>query len=81
MASYADYFKENRYQPKYFLGDRVSGKWNKIPFTGSVGNDTLVSEDEGPRTSIFLDLPIKFKNTWHTIVFVSNKQLKKLKPI
>ena len=81
MASYAEYFKENRYQPKYFLGDRVFGKWNKIPFIGSVGNDTMVSEEEGPRTSIHLDLPIKFKNKWHTTVFVTNKQIKKLKPV
>ena len=29
------------YQPRYQIGDRVSGKWNKIPFVGSVGNDRL----------------------------------------
>lgn len=79
MASYAEYFEKNRYRPKYFLGDRVFGKWNKIPFIGSVGNDRLVSEEEGPITSIMLDLPIKYKNTWHTIIFVLNKQIKKIK--
>ena len=43
MASLAEYFEKNRYKPKYFLGDRVFGYWNKIPFIGTVGNDTVIA--------------------------------------
>ncbi len=78
MGNQTDYFNRIGYKPKYFIGDRVSGKWNKIPFIGTVGNDTLISEIEGPRISIFLDLPIKFKGTVHTIVIVKHKDIKPL---
>ena len=79
MGSLADYFSRNRYQAKYSIGDRVSGKWNKIPFVGTVGNDTLVSELEGPRVSVHLDLPIKFKDKVHTILFINPKDIKAFK--
>ncbi len=76
MASLAEYFEKNRYKPKYFLGDRVFGYWNKIPFIGTVGNDTVISEIEGPRISVFLDLPIKYKDKVHTIIIVKHKDVK-----
>lgn len=72
----AEYFKANRYDPKYYIGDRLIGKWNKIPFVGTVGNDTLINEDEGPRISIHLDLPIKYKEKWHYIIIVKHKDVK-----
>ena len=76
MASLAEYFAKNRYQAKYDIGDRVIGKWNKIPFVGTVGNDTLINEEEGPRISIHLDLPIKYKDKIYTILFVKHKDIK-----
>lgn len=79
MASLAEYFKLNRYQAKYDIGDRVIGKWNKIPFVGTVGNDSLVSELEGPKVSVHLDLPIKYKDKIHTIIFVKHKDIKPYK--
>ena len=79
MASYAEYFKKNRYNPKYFLGDRVSGIWNKIPFAGTVGNDSVVDPDVGPRVSVFLDLPICYKGQVHNIVWLPTKSVKKIK--
>lgn len=79
MNDYSDYFNRTAYKPKYFIGDRVTGKWNKVPFVGTVLNDNLVSEDEGPRTSINLDLPLKHKDSWHTIIFVKNNQISKFK--
>lgn len=79
MASYAEYFKKHRYNPKYFLGDRVSGVWNKIPFIGTVGNDSVVDTDVGPRVSVFLDLPIYFKGQIHNIIWLPTKNVKKLK--
>ena len=79
MASLTDYFKLKAYQPKYFIGDRVIGKYNKIPFVGTVGNDTIISEIEGPRISIHLDLPIKYNNKIHTVIIVKHKDIKPYK--
>ena len=79
MPSYADYFAANRYMGAYNLGDRVFGKWNKIPFIGSVGNDSVVNEIEGPRITVHLDLPIKFKDAIHNVIVVKHKDIKKLK--
>ena len=79
MGNQTDYFNKIGYKPKYFLGDRVSGKWNKTPFIGTVGNDTVISEIEGPRISIHLDLPIKFNNIIHNYIFVKHKDIKQLK--
>lgn len=79
MGNLADYFEKNRYKPTYFLGDRVFGKWNKIPFIGTVGNDTLISELEGPRISIHLDLPIVLTGKEHSVIIVKHKDIKPLK--
>jgi hypothetical protein len=79
MARLAEYFKLHRYQSVYDIGDRVIGKWNKIPFVGTVGNDTLINEIEGPRISVHLDLPIKFENTIHNVIIVKHKDVKYFK--
>ncbi len=79
MASLTEYFNKNRYHPKYFLGDRVFGHWNKIPFIGTVGNDTVINEIEGPRISIHLDLPIKYKDDIKRMIIVKHKDIKPLK--
>lgn len=78
MASLAEYFAKNRYKSKYSIGDRVFGHWNKIPFIGSVGNDTVINELEGPRITVHLDLPIKFQNKINNIVVVKHKDIKPL---
>jgi len=78
MANQTEYFERIGYRPKYFLGDRVFGHWNKIPFIGSVGNDTVISEQEGPRITIHLDLPIKFQDKVNNIVVVKHKDIKPL---
>jgi hypothetical protein len=80
MANLAEYFAEHRYKPKYQIGSRVIGTWNKIPFVGTVGNDTVISEKEGPRLTVFIDLPIKYKGTWqHTFIFPRHKDVRPLK--
>lgn len=76
MASLAEYFEKNRYKAVYEIGDRVFGKFNKIPFVGTVGNDTLVNEEQGPRVSIHLDLPIKHDDVIYNIIFVKHKDIK-----
>jgi hypothetical protein len=72
----SEYFEQNRYKPKWFIGDRVEGKWNGIPFVGSVGNDGLVNEEKGPIVSVHSDLPILFEGKVYNIVFVKPKDLK-----
>lgn len=79
MGTLTDYFDKIAYKPKYLIGDRVIGKWNKIPFIGTVGNDTLVNENDGPRVSVHLDLPLKHKDKIHNILFVQHKDIKPLK--
>jgi hypothetical protein len=81
MGNQTDYFERIGYKPKYFIGDRVSGKWNKIPFMGTVGNDTLINEIEGPRITIHLDLPIKHDAKLHNFIVVKHKDIKPLKEL
>ena len=79
MSNLAEYFANNRYKPKWSIGDRVQGTWNKIPFVGTVGNDTLISEAEGPRVTVHLALPIKYNKQVHNIIVVKPKDLKVFK--
>ena len=78
MGNLAEYFEKNRPKAIWFIGDRVFGHWNKIPFVGTVGNDNMISELEGPRVSIFLDLPIKYEDKIHNIIFVKQTDIKHL---
>lgn len=79
MSNLATYFAANRYQARWNIGDRVTGKWNKIPFVGTVGNDTLISEKEGPRVSVHLDLPVKHNQVVYNILFLKPTELKAFK--
>lgn len=79
MGNQTDYFNRIGYKPVYQIGDRVIGKWNKIPFVGTVGNDTVISEIEGPRISVHVDLPIKHKDQIHTVIFVKHRDIKAYK--
>lgn len=78
MSNLAEYFAANRPKPVWHIGDRVFGHWNKIPFIGTVGNDNMINETEGPRVSIHLDLPIKFNDKVNNIIFVKQKDIKRL---
>ena len=55
----ADYFDKHLYKPKYEFMARVTGMHGKIRWIGSVGNDTVISEQRGPELHILLDLPLK----------------------
>ncbi len=61
------------------MGTRVFGKYKDIPFIGTVGNDSVVNEEEGPKISIHLDLPIKTKDNIFSVIFVKHKDIKPLK--
>lgn len=78
MSSMSEQFNERGYKPKYFIGDRVFGYWNEIPFVGSVGNDRRIN-DSGPEITIHLDLPIKYNDEIKRIVIVKHKDIAKLK--
>ena len=81
MGNLSDYFERNAYKPKYHIGDRVFGHWNKIPFMGTVGNDTLISNLEGPRITVHLDLPILLTGQQHSVIIVKHKDIKPLKEL
>jgi len=76
MPNYAEYFAMNSYKPQYEIGDRIFGYYEKIPFIGSVGNDSVVSLDQGPRVSVHLDLPMKTKDGYRTVIFVQHRDIK-----
>jgi len=78
MGTQTDYFREKGYKPKYYIGDRVFGKYKEVPFIGTVGNDTMISEIEGPRISIHVDLPIRIDNVNHSVIIVKHKDVKRL---
>lgn len=79
MANYKEYFDRIGYKAKYSIGDRVFGKWNKIPFIGSVGNDRKINDISGPEVTIHLDLPIKLGEMIHRVIIVKHKDIKPLK--
>jgi len=77
MSSLAEYFADNRPQPKYQIGERVHGVYQGVPFIGTVGCDNMVNEELGPMVTVFLDLPLKTKETvHHTFVRVKYKDIK-----
>lgn len=78
MGNQTDYFNKIGYKPKYFIGDRVIGTWNKIPFVGTVGNDTVISLEEGPRISIMPDLPIVFEGKTRSVIICKHKDIRPL---
>lgn len=79
MGTQTDYFDRIGYKPKWFIGDRVFGHWNKIPFVGTVGNDRLINHTIGPEITIHLDLPIKFKDVVYNFIIVKHKDIKAYK--
>ena len=78
VANYREYFERVAYKPQYVIGDRVQGVYNKIPFRGTVGNDTVISLDEGPRVSVHLDLPMQLTTGVKSVIIVKHKDIKPL---
>ena len=77
MGTQTDYFERIGYKPKYFIGDRVIGKFSGIPFIGTVGNDRVI-DNTGPQIVVHVDLPIKIDNTYRSVIIVKHKDLKRL---
>jgi hypothetical protein len=75
MSNVIEYFKKVSYKHTLNMGDRVRGVWQGVPFTGSVAIDTMVDTDVGPYVMVFLDLPIKLENSYHSIIKVIHSDL------
>ena len=79
MGNQTDYFNRVGYQATWHIGDRVTGKWNQIPFVGTVGNDRLLNHRDGPEITIHLDLPIRHDNRIYNFIIVKHKDIKEYK--
>lgn len=77
MGTQTDYFERIGYKPKYFLGDRVIGNFNGIPFVGTVGNDRVI-DNTGPQIIVHVDLPIKYNDEIKNVIIVKHKDLRRL---
>jgi hypothetical protein len=78
MASLAEYFEQHRYKPKYEFMARVTGMYGKIRWIGSVGNDTVISDQIGPMLHIHLDLPLKIDGKYADHLFTKHKGVNRL---
>ena len=77
MASLTEYFERTIPKPRYQFGDRVEGVYMGVPFVGTVGTDNIRSEQEGPRVTVHLDLPLKTQDSVHmSFVRVEYKDIK-----
>jgi len=79
MGRQSDWFNAVGYKHTYDLGDRIMGLWNGIPFVGSVGNDRLVNDINGPEITVHLDLPIRFEDKIHRIIITKHKDVVRFK--
>lgn len=75
----SDWFEANRPAAKFEFGTRVEGKFNKIPFVGSVGSDGIRNDSEEPHVTVQLDLPIKHKGKVYNVIRVPTKSVKERK--
>ena len=80
MGTQTDYFDKIGYKSKYYLGDRVIGKFNGIPFVGTVGNDRVI-DNTGPQIVVHLDLPIVLTDRVTSLIIVKHKDVKPLKEL
>jgi hypothetical protein len=73
-----DYFNKIGYKHTYDIGDRIFGKYKKIPFIGTVGNDRLINYTDGPEVTIHLDLPMKVDKEIKLFIIVKHADIKQL---
>ena len=81
MGTQTDYFDRIGYNHTYDIGDRVIGKYNKVPFVGTVGNDRLINHNDGPEITIHLDLPILVDKVPKMFIIVKHKDVRRLKEL
>jgi hypothetical protein len=79
MSNLTAYFERTVPKPKYQFGDRVEGIYKGIPFVGTAYTDNIRNQQEGPRVSIHLDLPLKIDKEWHYYIRATYKEIKGLR--
>ena len=79
MRSLSDYFGQIGYTGPWQIGDRVIGKWNQIPFVGTVGNDRMGMNGTGPEVTVHLDLPFKYQDKIYYRLIVKHRAIKAFK--
>ena len=57
---------------------QVLGRYQGIPFIGTVGNDTQLNETDGPYLTIHLDLPIKIDDIVKNVIIVKHHEVNPL---
>lgn len=75
MSKASEYFSKVKYKPTYFLGDRVRGFFNKVPFSGTVDIDNHVYEGQDPFVIVHLDLPIVIDNIIYKMITVAHSDI------
>ena len=78
MGNQTDYFNRVGYKPVYQIGDRVIGKWGKISFVATVGNDRCI-DGVNPDITVHLDLPIKVDGILKQFLIVKHQDIKPYK--
>jgi len=75
MGNYTEYFERRAAdlpRSKFNSGDRVFGRWNKIPFIGSV------VRNQDKTVLVHLDLPLKHNDNIHNVLHLAQMDVKLL---
>ena len=75
MGNLAEYFARQAYQHKYALGDRVRGRYQGVPFAGTVMIDNRLNPDDGAFVIVDLDLPIRLDGRAVNMIKVTHTDL------
>lgn len=75
----AEYFDKVCYKATYDLGDRIIGRYQGIPFIGTVGNDNQLNPVDGPFLTVHLDLPIKIDEEIKNVIIVKHHEINRLR--
>ena len=81
MSTLTEYFAKKSKTPKYLIGDRVFGKFGKIPFVGTIGNESSVNPEQVAMCSVHLELPIVIDGVPTFYISIESKKLKSLSVI
>jgi len=77
----AEYFDTVSYKATYHLGDRILGRYEGVPFIGTVGNDNQLNPIDGPFITVHLDLPIKIDDVVKNVIIAKHHEISRLKEI
>lgn len=67
-----EWFSSHRPNAEFFLGDRVCGHFQGMPYVGTVMIDHMVNTEQGSVTKVALDLPLKVDGTYYQLLIIPN---------